>query len=260
MIDEKPTERSDRPSEPKPDFDFSDWKRLPPLASSKRRQGQRMPSTKVSVVERVCAAFLLALVSPLMAVIALIVKSGAPKAPVFYSQERVGIDRRRRARAGDETFSGDERRAQPGVGRLFDIYKFRTMVPNAEQLSGPVWASDNDPRITRTGRVLRYLRLDELPQLINVVRGEMRLIGPRPERPFFVTQLASSIPEYTDRLLVHPGITGLAQVEREYDSTVDHVKTKVKYDLYYARNRSPLLDFKIILKTLDVVIRGKGAK
>jgi lipopolysaccharide/colanic/teichoic acid biosynthesis glycosyltransferase len=134
------------------------------------------------------------------------------------------------------------------------------MIPDAEAASGPVWAADRDPRVTRVGRILRHLRLDEVPQLVNVIRGEMRLIGPRPERPHFVSRLAADIPDYARRTTVPPGITGLAQVEREYDASVDDVRTKLKYDLFYVKNRSRLLDFKILLKTVDVMVRGRGAR
>ncbi len=140
------------------------------------------------------------------------------------------------------------------------IWKFRTMIPDAEARTGPVWASENDPRITRTGRVLRHLRLDELPQLFNVFRGQMRLIGPRPERPHFVSELSVDMPDYPKRLEVPPGITGLAQVEKQYDTIIDDVRTKLQYDLFYVRNRCRLLDIKILVKTIDVVLRGRGAR
>jgi lipopolysaccharide/colanic/teichoic acid biosynthesis glycosyltransferase len=133
------------------------------------------------------------------------------------------------------------------------------MVPDAEAKTGPVWALQNDPRITRVGRLLRYLRFDELPQLINVVQGHMRLIGPRPERPQFVEQLTKAVPEYPRRLTVAPGITGLAQVQRDYDEDLDDVRTKLKYDLFYVDHRCPMLNFKILMKTVDVVLRGRGA-
>jgi lipopolysaccharide/colanic/teichoic acid biosynthesis glycosyltransferase len=153
-----------------------------------------------------------------------------------------------------------DRRKTPGLGTTFEIWKFRTMIPDAEKSSGPVWATAHDPRITRLGRFLRLSRLDELPQLVNVVKGDMRIIGPRPERPHFVRQLVERMPEYRERLSVPPGITGLAQVEREYDASVDDVRTKVKYDVYYVKNRSARLDAKILLKTIHVVVSRKGAR
>ncbi len=133
------------------------------------------------------------------------------------------------------------------------------MIPNAEAVTGPVWAEENDPRVTRVGRALRTLRFDELPQLLNVVHGTMRLIGPRPERPQFVERLARAMPEYSRRHAVPPGITGLAQVQRNYDASLDDVRTKLKYDLYYVDNRCWMLNVKIVMKTFDVVFRGRGA-
>jgi lipopolysaccharide/colanic/teichoic acid biosynthesis glycosyltransferase len=215
------------------------------------------PVRGVGPFERLVAAAASVALSPLMLLIAVAIKLERPRGPVFYRQERVGLDRRQ-AYAGSAA-SAANRRETHGYGMLFRIWKFRTMVPDAERLTGPVWATENDPRATSVGRILRRLRLDELPQLFNVVAGEMRLIGPRPERPHFVEQLCRDIPEYAQRMRVPPGITGLAQVEREYDSSVEDVRTKVKYDLFYARHRSSLMDLKILLKTVDVVLTGKGA-
>jgi|ERR1041385_6486758 exopolysaccharide biosynthesis polyprenyl glycosylphosphotransferase len=157
------------------------------------------------------------------------------KGPVFYTQERVGKDERH-----------------------FRILKFRSMAHDAETESGPVWADKRDPRVTRVGRILRNLRLDEIPQLINVLDGDMSLVGPRPERPFFVEQLSREIPLYKRRLKVRPGITGWAQVKHRYDQSVDDVRKKLEYDLYYIENMSLRMDFKILLNTVSVVLLGKG--
>jgi lipopolysaccharide/colanic/teichoic acid biosynthesis glycosyltransferase len=217
-----------------------------------------MSPRTVGLLERLVALILIIISAPLMLLIALAVKLDSPRAPVVYRQERVGQNRRCREDASSEFAGPQDRRETRGLGRIFPIYKFRSMIPDAEKNTGPVWASERDPRITPVGSVLRWLRLDELPQLFNILRGHMRLIGPRPERPHFVSGLCLEIPEYAQRLTVPPGITGLAQVERQYDASVEDVRTKVKYDLFYARNRSSLLDIKILLKTIDVMLRGRG--
>jgi lipopolysaccharide/colanic/teichoic acid biosynthesis glycosyltransferase len=134
------------------------------------------------------------------------------------------------------------------------------MIPDAEKGTGPVWASDRDPRVTRVGRVLRHLRLDEVPQVFNVLAGQMSLIGPRPEREFFVSKLTQDMPDYPRRLSVPPGITGLAQVEKQYDASVSDVRLKLGYDIFYVDNKCRLLDLKILLKTIDVVLRGRGSR
>lgn len=239
-----------------PQIDFSSWRSLALPPAPIGANGAYPP---VPALERLAAGGLLVALSPLFLAIAVAIKLDSPGGPVFYRQERVGLDRRRN---GDPSggYRGGERRAATGFGQLFWIYKFRTMIPNAEKKTGPVWATESDPRTTRIGRILRTLRLDELPQLINVLRAEMRMIGPRPERPHFVRRLSEEIPEYLFRQRVPPGITGLAQVEREYDATVSDVERKIRYDLYYARNRSGLLDIKILLKTIAVALRGRGAR
>lgn len=171
---------------------------------------------------------------PLSILIALAIKLDSP-GPVFYIQERVGRD-----------------------GKLFRMLKFRSMFMDAERYSGPVWANKRDPRSTWVGRVLRRARLDEIPQFLNVLAGDMSLVGPRPERPYFVEKFSKEIPLYDRRLRVRPGITGWAQVKHKYDETLEDVKKKVRYDLFYIENMSLRMDFKIILNTIYVMLMGRG--
>jgi len=140
------------------------------------------------------------------------------------------------------------------------IYKFRSMVRDAEEQSGPVWASDNDRRITRVGRIIRKWRIDEIPQLWNVLKGDMSFVGPRPEREFFVKKLEEIIPFYGERFSVKPGITGWAQVCYGYGASVDDAVEKVNYDLFYIKNMSAFMDLMIILRTIKIVLFGKGAR
>jgi exopolysaccharide biosynthesis polyprenyl glycosylphosphotransferase len=153
---------------------------------------------------------------------------------VFYNQERVGRD-----------------------GVRFKMHKFRSMRRDAER-GGPQWAGKHDPRVTRVGRILRALHIDEIPQVWNVLKGDMSLIGPRPERPMFVEQLSKEIPLYTRRLKVRPGVTGWAQVKHKYDESIEDVRKKIQYDLFYIENMSLRMDFKIILSTLSHMLMGKG--
>jgi exopolysaccharide biosynthesis polyprenyl glycosylphosphotransferase len=180
------------------------------------------------------SATVLILMLPVLILVGLAIKITSP-GPVFYKQKRVGKN-----------------------GRIFTIYKFRTMVKNAEKLTGPVWAGEKDPRITTVGRLLRKTRLDEFPQLINVMTGSMSLVGPRPERPYFVDRLKRQYPFYTRRLKVQPGITGWAQVKGKYDTTIENVKEKLDYDLYYIENMSLRMDIRILLFTIAVMLRFKG--
>ena len=176
----------------------------------------------------------LAVGMPVWIIVACAIKLDS-KGPVFYTQGRVGKD-----------------------GKHFRIVKFRSMDKDAEEDSGPVWAEKQDPRVTRVGRIIRNLRLDEIPQFINVLDGNMSLVGPRPERPFFVDQLSKEIPLYKRRLKVRPGITGWAQVKHKYDESIDDVRKKVEYDLYYIENMTLRMDLKILLNTIFVVLLGKG--
>jgi lipopolysaccharide/colanic/teichoic acid biosynthesis glycosyltransferase len=207
--------------------------------------------------------FGLILLMPLFLIVAVLIKLDSC-GPVFYAQERIGRNRRSKDRRSADCMTMDERRSRDRrrenyYGKPFKVYKFRTMIDNAEKKCGPAWAIRNDPRITRVGSFLRKTRLDELPQLINVLKGEMSLVGPRPERLVFIEDLSRKIENYTQRLQVKPGITGLAQVENGYDCSVDSVKDKVAYDLRYINRWSPWQDIKIIMKTVIVVITGKGA-
>lgn len=198
------------------------------------------------------AAVLLIILSPLMLVLAALVKLTSP-GPVFYRQLRVGIDRRR----GNQ-LSGNWRRKTDHGGRLFEIYKFRTMHVGSDRV-GQVWASQNDPRITAIGGILRKYRLDELPQLINVLRGDMNLVGPRPEQPTIFQELRVQIDRYQHRQYVLPGITGWAQVNQHYDSCIDDVRNKVQLDLEYIERRSAAEDLRIMLRTVPVMVFQKGA-
>jgi len=181
---------------------------------------------------------MLALSSPVMlaAALAVWVDSGF-RGPILYRQVRVGRD-----------------------GKLFGLYKFRTMVPDAERLNGAQWCQENDPRITRAGRVLRKCRVDELPQLINVLKGEMAFVGPRPERPEFVGPLCEKIPYFRERHMVKPGITGWAQLRYPYGATEHDAREKLQYDLFYVKNQSLLFDVAILLQTAEVVLWGKGGR
>jgi exopolysaccharide biosynthesis polyprenyl glycosylphosphotransferase len=188
------------------------------------------------LIDIIGATLGLILLSPLLLITALLVKLTS-QGPVIYSQVRVGIK-----------------------GRRFKIYKFRTMKTDAEKTTGPVWASSNDSRLTPIGRFLRKSRIDELPQFINVLMGQMSLIGPRPERPVFVDKLKMQISGYEKRLEVKPGITGLAQVFHHYDENISDVRKKVKYDQLYIKKLCLRTDLGILFRTFGVVLSGEGAK
>ena len=182
------------------------------------------------------ALVLLLLALPVMLVTAILIvfEDGFP---VFYRQERVGLD-----------------------GRLFDVIKFRSMRNDAESDGKPRWAATDDDRVTRVGRIIRKLRIDELPQLYNVLTGDMSMVGPRPERPYFVDQLTRDIPFYAVRHSVKPGLTGWAQVSYQYGSTIEDSVQKLQYDLYYVKNHTLFLDIVILFHTVGVVLTGKGAR
>jgi sugar transferase (PEP-CTERM system associated) len=182
------------------------------------------------------AVTLLVLTAPLLLLIALLIKIESP-GPALFAQERVGHH-----------------------GRTFTLYKFRSMRRDAESSSGPVWAGENDARITPLGRVLRKCRLDELPQIWNVLRGEMSFVGPRPERPYFVDLLRQQIPFYDLRHYVPPGITGWAQVSYPYGASVEDAYQKLQYDLYYGKHMSLRFDVEVLVKTVSVVLMGRGAR
>jgi exopolysaccharide biosynthesis polyprenyl glycosylphosphotransferase len=179
---------------------------------------------------------LLALTLPVMAMAALAVRLDSP-GPILYRQERVGLH-----------------------GKPFTLCKFRSMRPDAEAGGAPRWAQQHDPRVTRVGRAIRATRIDELPQLINVLLGQMSMVGPRPERPHFVAQLGRVIPLYAERAYVKPGITGWAQVNYPYGASVEDAREKLAYDLYYVKNRSLLLDLLILLATVRVILFREGAR
>lgn len=188
------------------------------------------------VFDHVCALLLIVLAAPVMLATAIAIKLDS-RGTVFYRQERVGRN-----------------------NAVFKVIKFRSMSADAEKDGKPRWASTNDSRITRVGNVIRRMRIDELPQLFNVLAGDMSLVGPRPERPFFVDQLTQEIPYYALRHSVKPGVTGWAQVRYQYGSTVEDSQEKLQYDLYYVKNHTLFLDVVILLETVGVVLTGKGAR
>jgi len=196
----------------------------------------RLVSFLKRMVDLALSSLFLALGWPVFLGVAIAIKLDS-RGPVFFRQERVG-DR----------------------GRVFTLLKFRTMIDGAEGVTGPTWATEEDPRNTPVGRWLRRTRLDEFPQILNVLKGEMSFIGPRPERPHFVAQLQEKIPYYAQRHTVKPGITGWAQVRYRYGATIEDAEEKLQYDLYYVKNMSPFLDMLILLSSVQVVLFGKGAR
>lgn len=211
-----------------------------------------VPRSRAEAVNRalnvMLAATGLLVALPLLLLIAVLIKLTST-GPILYAQTRVGLDRRWR-----RTLAMHDRRIRDLGGAVFTIYKFRTMRVNAEARSGAVWAKENDPRVTSLGKYLRVLRLDELPQLWNILRGDMNIVGPRPERPSIVARLQRDITDYGCRHRVRPGLTGLAQINQQYDACLDDVRTKVGYDLDYLRTQSLLLDVRIMLRTVPAVL------
>uniref|UniRef100_A0A7C3QX76 TIGR03013 family PEP-CTERM/XrtA system glycosyltransferase n=1 Tax=Leptospirillum ferriphilum TaxID=178606 RepID=A0A7C3QX76_9BACT len=199
-------------------------------------QRNRLTVVVKGVMDRVLSLLGLLLFLPIGLLIALLIRLESP-GPVFYSQERVGLN-----------------------GRPFNILKFRSMVADAEKGLTPQWASQNDPRITRIGAFLRKTRLDEVPQLINILKGEMSFVGPRPERPFFVAELEKVIPFYSLRHVTKPGLSGWAQIRYRYGATVEDAARKLEYDLYYIKNLSIFLDLMIFMETIQVILFGKGSR
>lgn len=178
----------------------------------------------------------LTIASPVILLAALFIRANS-KGPIIYKQNRVGKS-----------------------GKIFKIYKLRTMKLDAEKETGAVWAKRDDPRVTSVGRILRKLHIDEIPQLLNVLKGEMSIVGPRPERPELVRDLKVLICDYEKRLLIKPGITGMAQVWHKYDETLQDVKKKIKYDILYLKKMCWLVDLRILMQTVVVVLTGRGAR
>jgi lipopolysaccharide/colanic/teichoic acid biosynthesis glycosyltransferase len=220
------------------------------MVSPREQTESRAESTR-RALNVVVALVAIVLLLPVFALIAIAIKLTS-KGPVLYLQTRVGIDRRTGAR-------GNWRRTVDYGGKLFTIYKFRTMRSLPAGTEQQVWASQNDPRITTIGKFLRKCRLDELPQLFNVLKGDMNIVGPRPEQPKIFLSLREKIEQYPERQRVLPGITGWAQVNLTYDRNLDDVRRKVQFDLEYAARQSAMEDLKIMLRTIPVVVFGRGA-
>jgi len=201
----------------------------------------------------IIASLALLLVSPVMLLFAVLVKLTSP-GPIFYTQPRIGIDRRRSS-DGSRTY---DRRTRDLGGLPFMIYKFRTMYVGAETRHGATWATKEDARTTPVGRLMRTLRVDEVPQLFNVINGDMNIVGPRPERPSIFSQLRLDIADYTLRQRTKPGITGWAQINQSYDTNLDDVRRKVRYDLEYLQRQGVGEDLMIMAKTVPVILFRKG--
>jgi sugar transferase (PEP-CTERM system associated) len=198
--------------------------------------GRRLSSVAKRVFDVMASGVLLVLTVPLVMLTALFIRLES-RGPAFYRQTRVGL-----------------------FGQEFDILKLRSMRIDAEVAGKAVWAEKDDPRITRVGRVIRMLRIDELPQVWTVLKGEMSFVGPRPERPSFVKELAEQMPYYAERHMVKPGITGWAQINYPYGASMQDARAKLEYDLYYAKNYTPFLDVVILLQTIRVVLFPEGAR
>jgi sugar transferase (PEP-CTERM system associated) len=205
------------------------------LIFSGRGRQARVTAISRSVVHWLVALIGFLLCVPIMIVTALLIKLDS-RGPVFYKQERVGKN-----------------------GRRFVLMKFRSMKVDAEK-SGPVWASKSDDRTTRVGRIIRKVRIDEIPQFLNILKGEMSFVGPRPERPHFVSQLAEEIPYYEQRHLIAPGLTGWAQIKYPYGASIEDARQKLQYDLFYIKNYSLVLDAIIMFETIKIILFGRGAQ
>ncbi len=206
------------------------------LIFSEGFQKSRLVKISKRLVDLVASAILLIIFSPIALITAIAIKLDSP-GPILFSQERVGEN-----------------------GKVFKIFKFRSMRADAEKQTGPVWATEDDPRITRVGRIIRKLRIDEIPQLLNVFKGDMSFVGPRPERPYFVEQLRKKIRYYDERFTVKPGITGWAQIKYPYGASEKDALEKLKYDLYYIKNMSLVMDLVVIFHTAKIVLLGRGAR
>ena len=213
---------------------------------------QSRTQTLIRLLNVAVALAALILLSPVLLMLGLLVWISSP-GPILYTQVRVGHNRRTPLDANQ-----NHRRLLDHGGQLFTIYKFRTMRVDAEHQSGAVWAQQSDPRVTPIGRLLRQYRLDELPQLINVLKGDMNVVGPRPERPTIFAELREHIAEYPLRQRTRPGITGLAQINHHYDRSLEDVRTKVHYDLEYIRRQSVAEDVRIMLMTVPVILLRRG--
>ncbi|HEX3349293.1 MAG TPA: exopolysaccharide biosynthesis polyprenyl glycosylphosphotransferase [Acetobacteraceae bacterium] len=211
---------------------------LPPfwLSSASAVNGTRTGAALRRIADILLSLCLLLFTLPLMIATAAAVRFDSP-GPILYRQQRVGLG-----------------------GAVFTVFKFRSMVADAEAATGPAWATRRDPRVTRVGYYIRLTRIDELPQLINVLRGDMSFIGPRPERPNFVETLGHLIPHYLDRHVIKPGLTGWAQVNYAYGASVDDARAKLAFDLYYIMHRGVLLDIRILLATVRVILFREGAR
>ena len=245
--------RSSHPSLPAIQLDpaltrqhYRDWSRAETWSGSESSEWARRG------LNIILALVALVVTMPIMVLVALLVRLTS-RGPVLYTQVRVGLDRRTQA-----TGPQNHRRQHDLGGQPFTIYKFRTMRVDAEQGSGAVWAQKQDPRVTAVGGLLRQYRLDELPQLLNVLKGEMNIVGPRPERPTIFAELREHIAEYPLRQKAKPGITGLAQINHHYDRSLEDVRTKVHYDLEYIRRQSVSEDLRIMLKTVPVILLRRG--
>lgn len=229
--------------------------RRPPVFPPVRLEAQPgWPDAPRRLINLVVAVVGLILAAPLMVVIVALIRLTSP-GPALYVQTRIGLERRGRARRRDDHHNG---RRQGDLGGVpFRIYKFRTMYVNggAER---QVWAQPDDPRITSVGRVLRRFRLDELPQLLNVLKGDMNVVGPRPEQLQIFAELRRRIPGYALRQVVRPGITGLAQINQHYDRSLEDVRRKLGFDLGYVTRRGALEDLRIMLLTFPVMLRRQG--
>jgi lipopolysaccharide/colanic/teichoic acid biosynthesis glycosyltransferase len=216
-----------------------------------------MPADRSEIASRVTnvliASIALIVLLPVMLLVALAVRLTS-SGPVLYSQVRIGVDRRFRQK------NNYDRRGHDYGGLPFKMYKFRTMRVDAEADGKAVWAQKEDPRITYVGVILRKTRLDELPQLYNVLRGDMNIVGPRPERPSIFDQMREDIPLYAQRQRVKPGITGWAQINQAYDSCLDDVRNKVRFDLEYVQRQSLVHDVRIMSATLPVMLFRRGSR